>query len=135
MWAVRGMIGNWFASLIGPIGSLGLLVRWHERRFARRASLEILDAYRRERAAHPSTSGNEMYARVAARRLGTDIDTAHAVVKQAEESFAYWPVGRDVKFCDVVTYLIISEYLKSKPSGHGTTHIRRVVARIVPDDL
>ena len=128
----RPMSDKFFDKLIGSIGS----VAWNERRFARRASLELLDVFWQEKRAHPELSGKDLYVRVAARRTQCDEHAAQAIVRQAEESFADWPVGRDVTLRDVVAYLVISTYLESNPGHHGThTNIRNVVVRMIPGDL
>ena len=91
--------------LMAPLGPIGIFVALAERRFARRACLEVLDIYRQERLAHPELSGKALYARIAARQSGADEATGHTLVRQAEESFADWRTERDVTLRDVAAYL------------------------------
>lgn len=130
------MADGLFAKVVDAVGIADLWVGWAERRFARRASREVLDQYWRERRAQPQLLGKDLYVRVVARHSGVDDATARNIVRQAEESFADWRFERDVTLRDVATYLVITAYLKSKPGRHGTTaSIRDVVTRIVPNDL
>ncbi len=114
----------------------GILVAWQERRFARRGSLEVLDVYRREHAAHPELSGKHLYAAVVATYMGTDRETASTIVRQAGESFADWPNWRDMTFRDVVDFVVISDYLRSNPGRSGPdANMRRVIAKVIPGEL
>jgi hypothetical protein len=128
------------AGVIGQIrdliGSLGILVGWTEKRFARRISLGVLEIYRREHAAHPELSGRELYVKVVAAHMGTDLQAASRIVRQAGESFADWPNWRDMTFRDVVNYVVIADYKQSNPGrGVTTTNMGRVVAKTIPGDL
>jgi hypothetical protein len=127
---------NVIGKIRGQIGSLGILVSWSERRYARRASLDVLETYRREHAAHPELSGKELYTQVVAAHTGADRQTASRIVRQAGESFADWPNWRDMTFRDVVSFLVLADYMRSNPGRGGTsTNMRRVVARVIPGDL
>jgi len=128
------------AKVIGRITDLirspGFLVAWSERRYARRASLGVLETYRRAHAAHPQLSGTELYAHVVAAHSHTDRETALKVVRQAGESFADWPNWRDVTFRDVVSFVVLADYLRSNPKRGGTsTNVRRIIAKTIPGDL
>ncbi len=108
---------------------------WAQRRYARRACIELLDIYQQERRSHPELSGKPLYARIAARKSGADDETGHRIVRQAEESFADWRFDRDVTLRDVAAYLIIDAYLKAKPGRHSTSYMRSTVARMIPAEL
>lgn len=99
-------------------------------------SLSVLEVYRREHAAHPELSGKELYAKVVAAHLGTDRQTASRLVRQAGESFADWPNWRNMKFRDVVNYIVIADYMRSNPGrGVTNTNMGRVIAQTIPGDL
>jgi hypothetical protein len=107
-----------------------------EKRFAWHASRELLDSYKRIQLEEPQLTGRTLYERVVIRRSGLDVQAAVGVLRRAEESFCDWPSGRDLKFHDVVQYVVIDEYLRSHVGTVGTrTNMVKVVARIIPHDL
>ena len=121
----------------GLAHNLGLFSGTAERRYARRASEQLLDLFRRERREHPDLSGRELYEAVAGRRLGDKPRiSASEVVTRAEESFADWPNERAVRFRDVVHYLIFDEYMHAGKAREATrTNMGTVVARVIPEEL
>lgn len=116
---------------------VGVLAAQSERRYARGASQELLELYRRERREHPELRGRALYEAVIARRLGSDpAIRAAEIVRRAEESFADWPVEREVRFRDVVHYQVFDEYMRQGEVGVGTrTNIGDAVARVIPEEL
>jgi hypothetical protein len=122
--------------ILDRIGSVGNLFGRAENRFARRASLDVLEVYRREHATQPELSGKELYVAVVAAYLGTDRESALTIVRQAGESFADWPNWRDLTFRDVVDFVVIADYLRSNPGHDGANmNMRRVIARVIPGEL
>ena len=116
--------------------NLGPFVALTERRYARRASTELLELYQRERAEHPDLNGRSLYQAVIERRLGPDPARAAEIVRRAEESFTDWPVERELRFRHVVHYQIFAEYSRTTPTRHGTrTNIGEVVAQIIPEEI
>ena len=112
------------------------LFPWRERRFARRVSRELLKLYRIVSAAQPDLRGRDLYRRIIIARSQADPAAADTLIDQAEESFASWPVPREVKFCDVVHFVVVSEFLAS----HGNSrwihaNVGREVASEIPDNL
>jgi hypothetical protein len=119
------------------LAHIGLFAATSERHYARRASEQLLDLFRRERHEHPDLSGRALYEAVAARRLGAKPRISAAeVVRRAEESFADWPAERTVRFRDVVHYLIFDEYLHAGKAREATkTNMGAVVARVIPEEF
>jgi|HubBroStandDraft_6_1064221.scaffolds.fasta_scaffold1579480_1 hypothetical protein len=116
--------------------NLGVFVAHAERRYARKASTQLLELYWREHREHPDLSGRALYEAVIARRLGPDAAGAADIVRRAEESFTDWPVERELIFRHVVHYQIFDEYQRQGPARHGTrTNIGDVVARIIPEEI
>lgn len=117
--------------------NLGVFVAHSERRYAKDASQQLLELFWRVQREHPELTGAALYEAVIARRLGeTATISPSEIVKRAEESFADWPVQRDLKFRDVVHYQIFDEYMRQGQVRQGTrTNIGDAVARIVPDEL
>jgi hypothetical protein len=112
------------------------LFPWRERRFARRVSRELLKLYRTVAAGHPGLKGRDLYRKIVALRLHGDPASAEALIDQAEESFAAWPVARAVKFCDVVHFIVVSEFLASRGSSPWIhVNIGSEVASQIPHDL
>lgn len=117
-----------------PIGRL--LIPVAEKRYARRASRNILALYWQVRAAHPEMAGRALYAEVVAARTRTTPAAANAILFRAEQSSAAWLTERDLALRDVVAYLAFTEFLQSHPLHHGTrTNMLQVAARIIPRNL
>ena len=121
----------------GLAPNLGMFAATAERHYARRASEQLLDLFRRERRDRPDLTGRALYEAVAALRLGIKPRISAAeVVRRAEESFADWPAERAVRFRDVVHYLIFDEYTHAGKVREATkTNMGAVVARVIPEDL
>jgi len=118
------------------IAFLATLFPITERRFAKAASLSILELYRQVHAAQPELTGRELYAEVVAIRMRIDRNAARAIVLSAEQSFAEWPKERALRFYDVVAYLVIDEFRRGHPGSHGTqTEMRHIAAKVIPADL
>lgn len=117
--------------------NFGVFAAHAERRYAKQAAEELLELYRSEQQEHPELTGQALYEAVIARRVGPNPTiSAVEIVKRAEESFADWPVKRDLRLRDVIHYQIFDEYMRQGEVHQGTrTNIGAAVARIVPEDL
>lgn len=117
--------------------NLGLFVAHAERRYAKGASEELLKLFSREQSEHPALKGRALYEAVIARRLGPNPTvSASDIVRRAEESFADWPVERELRFRDVVHYQIFDEFMHQGEVRVGTrTNIGAAVARIIPEEI
>jgi len=126
-WLGGGGLREWIASRINS---------WLERRHAARASQEILAIYRAVVAEQPRLGDREHYKLVIMSRKGCDSQSADLILESAAESFAEWPVRRNVTLCDVVHYLSISEFLSSHRGEHWMhSDINHVVASCIPADF
>jgi len=115
---------------------LQFLGAWHERRNARRSSVESLRLFRELAATQPALTGLARYEEVVARRTGLPREDARRVLRRAEDSFARWPVERPLKFRDVVQYLVVHECLNADPSVVGTrTRLTTIIAEVIPVHL
>jgi hypothetical protein len=119
------------------VRSLGVFVAQAERRYAKKASRQLLELFRREQREHPALKGRPLYEAVIAHRVGLNPTlSAVQIVRRAEESFVDWPRDRELRFRDVVHYQIFDEYMRQGEVRMGTrTNIGAVVARIIPDEL
>jgi hypothetical protein len=116
--------------------SLGIFSAQAERRYARKASAELLELFHRVRQEDPQLSGRTLYQAVIAQRLGSDNRKAAERVLRAEESFTDWPVERVLRFRHVVHYQVFVEFTHSGPAREATrTNMGVVVARIIPEIL
>ena len=107
-----------------------------ERHYAKQASAQLLELFRQERHDHPELNAKSLYKNVVARRLGPQAGRAGELVRRAEESFTDWPADRELRFRDVVHYLIFDEYVHLATAREGTrTNMGLVVARVIPDDI
>jgi len=131
------------ASLLETLARGGRPIRWFcfrkiakEKRFAKIASLEILDLYVSQRIANPDLCGRPLYQKVTSKYLDvTDIE-ALDVVKRAEQSFAIWPHEREVRLQDVARYIIVNEYIEMHGIRSGVgSHFKKVVHKIISDKL
>jgi len=113
-----------------------LFLAWKERSYARRASAEMLGTYHLLSAEHPEITGAARYEKVLARHGNLDPKGVRGVIWGAEQSFARWPVDRDLLFQDVVLYYVIDKYLKSAKSRRTTQiHMEEIVRSVVPANL
>ena len=113
-----------------------MFVKHSERKYATRASAELLDLYWQQRRSQPDLNGHALYEKVVAQRLGSESGRAGEIVKRAQESIADWPVERDLRFRDVVHYLIFDEYMRSGKAREGTkTNMGAAVAKIIPEEI
>ena len=107
-----------------------------ERRYARRVSLEALEAYRRVHAQHPDLRGKALYGEVIVSQGLMNAGTAEALILAAQQSFSDWPIARDLRFQDVVHYMVYEAYMREYRSRHWTlADIGAVVAAVIPEDL
>jgi len=123
---------GWPRKLLGS-----LFVGWQEKSSAAKTSRELLKIYNSVRAARPELRKRELYRLVVVERLGGTLAAADAVLARAAESFATWPVEREVNFRDVVHYLAVSDYLASNSVAAGWTreNLGSVVASLIPENL
>jgi hypothetical protein len=107
-----------------------------ERWYAWRASRVMLKRYQRARGRNARLSGRPLYEEILARHCGYTERGAAAVLDGAEGSYCAWPVKRELRFRDVVSYLLTQEYLHRHDFLRGTqTDMRRVVARVIPAEF
>jgi hypothetical protein len=107
-------------------------------KLARELSLQALVGYRRVRAQAPDLSGEPLYQRVMSSHFGVDDARARALVEGARESYADWPIARELTLSDVVHYLVAERC--RDPQEPDQTHrihgrIGRVVRNIIPQDI
>lgn len=115
---------------------LHLLTAWREVRFARKSARLALLCYRQLRSEHPELADEGLYEGFVAERNAVDVSDARAILQRAAASFASWPAAHDLKFVNVVQYLVISEYLVAYPKRNGTTsNMARVIAQVIPREL
>jgi hypothetical protein len=103
--------------------------------FAWQVSRELLDSYKRMRGEEPQLTGKTLYERIIICRSGLDVNAAAGVLRRAEQSFCEWPSDRDLKFRDLVLYIVIEEYLRSHAAVGTHTNLANVVTRVIPDNL
>jgi len=122
--------------MLEPLKSLFLVRR--QEKLARTVCLEALDQFRRIHALAPELSGEPLYERVISTRFGVDHELAHQMVRRARESYADWPVSRDVRFRDVVHYFIADRCLKGQAPTEDhwiRGKIELVVRSVIPRNL
>lgn len=93
--------------------------RAEELRFASRVCSESLAALADVRAAQPQLRGDELYEAVIARRTRRDAREVRAILDRTYASLEDWGNDRAPKLLDVVTYMIVSEYLAAMPGEKG----------------
>ena len=107
-----------------------------ERWYAWRASRVMLKRYQRARREDPRPSGRILYEQILSRYSGFTATAATAILEAAEQSCCSWPVTRELRFRDVVSYAVTHGYLDSHNFLRGTqTDMRSVVARVIPWEL
>jgi hypothetical protein len=103
--------------------------------FAWQASRELLDSYQRMHREDPQLLGKTLYERIVSRRSGLDVQAVAGILRRAEQSFCAWPSERDLKYRDVVQYIVIEEYLRTYGAIGTQTNLVKVVAYVIPNDL
>jgi len=93
--------------------------RAEELRFANRICTESVAALAGVRAERPQLGGDELYEAVIARRMPCDARAARAILDRTYASLEDWGSDRLPKLLDVVTYMIVSEYLAATPGEKG----------------
>src|SRR5690242_4165739 len=98
-----GTVGRWpQARWMRRVMELAtFLLPWCERRYADRISKEMLRLHRCVASDCSAKARREIYRRVVMIRTGADADEARAILVRAEQSFATWPVDRELRFGDV----------------------------------
>jgi hypothetical protein len=121
------MDGSWIVAIFSPFA---------ERRYARRASKELLELLGVVQGEQPELSGRALYQAVLTRRLGANEKRAGEIIRRAEVTFTEWPSDKELRFHHVVHYQVFDEFTHSGPGRDGTrTNMGRVVARIIPEHL
>ena len=107
-----------------------------EKVHALRSSRELLALYKKTHSSNPELEGRALYQRIVMDRLTVDDRFAQLVLRRAEQSFCDWPSSRELRYRDVVLYIVIVEYLRSHVGTVGTqTNMRKVVDRFVSETL
>jgi len=95
----------------------------------------MLLCYRRVRENDPDLHGLALYERVLASR-GLSLYAITQVLAHARESFCTWPISRDLRFRDVVHYVVVTDYLRAHPKKVGVqTNLTITIGRIVAKEL
>jgi len=103
---------------------------------ATRCCRELLGLYETVAADNPQLHGTRLYQEVVAMHTRCDAGAAQVVLKKAEESYAIWPVDRDLSFRDVVHYLAVSEILVAdSASPWAEADIKRIIDAAIPKSL
>jgi hypothetical protein len=109
---------------------------WRQLRYARKAARRALARYQGLRTARPELAGRSLYEAFVCDRNAIEPSAARVILQRAEASFATWPTDRDLKFMDVLKYLVISEYLVSHPKRGGTSiNMARIIEQVIPREL
>ncbi|MDE3011072.1 MAG: YHS domain-containing protein [Pseudomonadota bacterium] len=120
---LRGLIYTW-------------LLSWRAAHRAGRTTRELLALYRAVAAELAGRSDHEVYREMVRRRAGCDAVTAETMLENASESFAEWPVRRELTLCDVVHYLTISEFVSAHDDDLWSRQdVRHIVNANIPHDL
>ena len=109
-----------------------------ERQHAVRTSNELLSLYRTVSAVHPDLSDREHLRLLVMARNGCDSTAANLVLDRTEESFAQWPVPRELTLCDLVHYLTVSEYFAAhigEPWMSSDANINLIIKSHIPHGL
>ncbi len=112
------------------------LLGQRERRYAAQMSREMLALYHSLSADHPDAPEREILKLAVMAHAGCDSAEAEWILQAAEESFADWPVRRELTLCDVVHYLSATEFLDFNDSDHWLhTEVQEVIASRIPPEL
>ena len=109
------------------------LLAWRERRFANKRCKELLALHAKVAAEQPLMARETVYREVVMRRVRCTEVQAEELIECARDSYAEWPVRRQLRLRDVAHYLIVCEYCASQAdSGWVLSTLGRVVADCIP---
>lgn len=104
-----------------------------ERNQVKQTCAQALQVYRRIAAESPASSNTDRYQRVIGVLTGADANGIRVILRRVEQSFASWPVDRDLVFRDVVAYFAITNILKADISAAGVrARVMDIVADAIP---
>lgn len=104
-----------------------------ERHLINTINLELLEMFLQITAAHPELSSREHLNKMVMRYKGCDEVAAYEVMRIAEESYAAWPLERELTLCDVIHYLAVREFqAKQGDEFYAGSNIGASVRAVVP---
>ena len=107
-----------------------------ERGQVRRLCHELVAMHRAVAEHNPELSGERLYELIIMRLTNSDHAQARAYLNHVEESFAQWPVVREVVFRDVALYFVLHKSLKAhEQPARSQSDFSTIVYSIVPADL
>lgn len=113
-----------------------VLRAWRERRLAASCCSDLLALYKAVAATHPELSGTRLYEEVVVAHRLCDPEAARAVLRQAQQSYAIWPVERELRFRDVVHYIAVSQILVAdRATPWAEADVKRIVDASIPNAL
>ncbi|MBS0394748.1 MAG: hypothetical protein JSR54_08985 [Proteobacteria bacterium] len=115
--------GRWYGTLLRA---------WRDRRYAYAECRGALQIYGTVVDECPYMRGRMLYHEIIRRCVGEDLDRAVEIVRRAEDSFAAWPAAREVRFRDVVSYVIVDELMQRADSGSIRADVERIVSKVIP---
>jgi hypothetical protein len=119
-----------------PAGSFNPLRAWRERRMATQCCRTLLGLYETLSADNPQLAGHGLYEKIVATHTHCNAQAAQAALKVAEQSYAAWPVDRELCFRDVVHYLAACEiFVADSASPWAQANIKRIVDASIPKRL
>jgi hypothetical protein len=113
---------------------------WHqarlESRFVNGINRELLELHHKISAGHPQLSDRERFNKLVMMRNGCDEIAAYEVIRNAEDSYAAWPLERELTLCDVIHYLAVREFHAKQADEYSMgVNIAARVKAIVPSKL
>jgi hypothetical protein len=104
--------------------------------YTRRASRRLLHLYETVHREHPKHGARALYEEVVVRWSDVDVPAARAILRRAAQSFVDWDSDRDLRFRDVVIYLVADDYVRAHPERHGArSRMARTAARTIPREI
>lgn len=93
--------------------------RIRERAFAQRLCRDAVQALGAVRTAQPELRGEELHEAVLERWLPVDGLAPRVILRRTRSSIEGWGTEREPRFTDVVSYVIVTEYLKQDAEVSG----------------
>jgi YHS domain-containing protein len=121
-------------------GLRGHITSWMQERQERRHVVatckELLTLYLKVSTDHPKRGKRQHNKMLVMARNNCNEKDAYEALKIAEESYAAWPVKRELTLCDVIHYLTVTEFT-SKYGVERSGHINfgPEIRSLIPGDL
>lgn len=100
-----------------------------------KAIQETLNIYRAVQVSESAEKSWDLYAMTIMRATGASRSDAERLLNAARESYAIWPVERDIRLRDVIHYLVVMDLFEKDETKATNVNLVELVRAAVPISL